>query len=192
MHSIIENPLYIPAMHWHSTWLIRAWCINCEIHLMDKICVLSRSFFSACVDRLLFVTSWIIDVFVVQPLRVPRRRQWHSDVQGKAQGLLCELCIFNTHYDRGTKRRNAKNRTQPINRVPKTNYLSSCKDLGFAKSTAYPLQNVGLIRLAVSPLMRPSVDSGFVLRWKFESSSRYSPRVLPAAAVTFWAVTTWL
>lgn len=32
----------------------------------------------------------------------------------------------------------------------------------FPNPTAYPLQNLGLIRLAVRPLMRHSVEGGFV------------------------------
>lgn len=111
-------------------------------------------FFYACVDRLLFGTSSIIYAFVIQPLRVPSRPQWHSDVLGKARWLLCGLCIFNTHYDRGTERRSSRPQrgTQQSTKCQRQIRLTA-STWDFPNPTAYPLQNLGIIRLALSSLI---------------------------------------
>lgn len=126
--SALAFPLTFPCMMHEGLW----------IHLMDKICVFSGGFFFslACEDRLLFVTSWIIDVFVIRPLKGPSRPQWHSDVLGKARWLLRSLCIFNTHYDRGTERRSAK----PLRGA---NQSTVCRRQ-IIRPTAYPPAKFGL------------------------------------------------
>lgn len=169
--------LQLHRTHWYSPWQTCAWRMKyCELTSWTR-CVLSRGgVFSACVDGLLFVSSWKIDVFVIRPLRVPRRPQWHSDVLGKAQWLLRGLCIFNTHYDRGTGRRSAKppRGANQSTKCQRQVIRPTAKAWVFPNPTAYPPQNWGLIRLAVSSLLRYSVDSSFCAWWRFLSSSRYT------------------